>query len=473
MEEQKRMAELQTELENLRLKLAQMEISQESWRQKYEKALADHSQYRSKITKLENTLSNSRKNSTLEDSNDKMLSNLLQTENEALKIKCENLASEKDVCKENIMKLELDLSEAKKIITNLEGKLRRSSDISKSELKKELARYKDIVAQTSKSNISKEEKSDSTALEQRVKQLEKSLEIKEQKLKRLKDLEKIKEDRDYLIVKLKNQAQQFEQFIKNQKQVSAELNLSPRSSNDYTDMQKIKEITAKEIREEMEQRVAEELKAIEEKQRQNLKDIEEKNQLKQKEIEDKYNRSLLDLRMKFRDKVKETETLREVMLTEKMKLHNSFKAQEQKVTQVIEAKLDKFNQELLTRKWQIQELQEKLKSKENDVEEERDTMAQVMTKWAAEIREIKAKEVEATEELRKMKEREDRLSEEIKELREKEKELQNSVKNWNKKYQSAKESANNYKVCLKNIRFFNFKRYFLFKMFGVQDVKLS
>lgn len=439
------MTDLQTELENLRLKLAQMEISQESWRQKYEKTLSDHSQYRSKITKLENALSNSRKNSTLEDSNDKILTSMLQTENETLK-------NEKVTYKENITKLELDLSEAKKTILNLECKLRRSSDISKSELKKELARYKEIVAQTTitnKSNNSRDEKNNDSPLEQRVKQLEKSLEIKEQKLQRLKDLEKIKEDRDYLIVKLKNQAQQFEQFIKNQKQVSAELNLSPRSSNDYTDMQKIKEITTKEVREEMEQRVAEELKAIEQKQRQNLKEIDEKNRQKQKEIDDKYNHSLLDLRMKLRDKTKETETLREMMLAEKMKLHNSFKVQEQKITQMIEVKLEKFNQELLSRKWQIQELQEKLKSKENDVEEERNTMAQVMTEWAAEIRQVKAKEVEATEELRKMKEREDQLSAEIKELKEKEKELQISVKNWNKKYQSAKESANNYKVCRK------------------------
>lgn len=429
------MTDLQTELDSLRLKLAQMEISQESWRQKYEKAAADKSHCRSKLSTLESMLSNSKKNSTLENSNDRSLSSQLQVENETLKKKCESLSSEKNVCREKILKLEVDLSEAKKVISNLESKLRRSSDVSRYDLKKELARYKEMVTQlTSKSNTSKEDKNDSV-LDQRVKQLERDLEAKEQKLQRLKDFEKVKEDRDRLVSKLKNQAHQFEQFIKSQRQVSAELNLSPRSLNDYTDLQRMKEITAKEVREDMEQRVAEELKTIEEKHRQ-----------RQKQIEEKYKGTLLDLQMKCREKAKEAEAMREVMLTEKVKLHTSFKAQEQIVMQMIEAKLDRFHQELLARKLKIEELQEKLRWKEKDADEERNVMAQVMSEWAAEIREIKTKEMDVNEEMRKSRETEERLSAEIKELKAKEKEMQISFDNLKTKYHSAKKSASNYKV---------------------------
>ena len=436
MEEQKKMTNLQTELDNLRLKHAQMEISQESWRQKYEKAAADQNHCRSKISTLESILSNSKKISTLEDSNDKSLSSELQTENETLKNKCESLSSEKNACMEKILKLEVDLSEAKKVISNLESKLRRnSSDVSRNDLKKELSRYKEMVTQlTSKSNNSKEDKNDSV-LDQRVKQLERDLEVKEQKLQTLKDFEKIKEDRDRLVSKLKTQAHQFQQFIKSQKQVSAELNLSPRSVNDYTDLQRIKEVTAKEVREDMEQRVAEELKAI-----------EEKNRQRQKQIEEKYKGALLDLQMKCREKAKEAEAMREVMLTEKVKLHTSFKTQEQLIKQMIEAKLERYHQELLARKLKIEELQEKLRWKEKDADEERNVMAQVMSEWATEIREIKNKEMEVSEELRKSRETEKRLNAEIKELKATEKEMQMSLENLKAKYHSAKKSASNYKV---------------------------
>ena len=417
MVEQKKMSDMETELDNLKLKLAQLEISQESWRQKYNKVVLEQSRI-------------SKKNSMLEDSNDKSLLSQLQSDNEALKIKCESLLNEKNACSEKILRLEVDISEARKVISNLESKLRRSSD-----LKKDLVRYKDMITQlTSKLNSSKEEKNDS-ALEQRIKLLERDLEVKEQKLQKLKDFEKIKEDRDQLVAKLKTQAHQFEQFIKSQKQVSAELNLSPRSLHDYSDVQKIKEITTKEVREEMEQRVAEELKAIEVKHRQ-----------RQKEIEEKYQSTLMDLEMKCKEKTKEVEALREIMLTEKVKLQASFKAQEQMVTQMIEAKLERFRQELLARKLMIEQLQEKLKCKENDAEEERNVMAQVMSEWATEIKEIKEKEMEANKELLKTKENEERLYKEIKELKEKEAEMKTSIETLNKKYHSAKKSVSNYKV---------------------------
>lgn len=157
---------------------------------------------------------------------------------------------------------------------------------------------------------------------------------------------------------------------------------------------------------------------------------------------------MLELQTRCNEKSQEMESLKEAMLTEKVKIHSSFKAKEQFVSQMIETKLETYYKELVARKLKIEKLQEELKLKENDVEEERNLMAQVMTKWAAEIREIKDKEDEMAENLQQLKESEENLKSEIKALKGKEKEMKSSIDTLKHKYQSAKKTANNYKVIL-------------------------
>lgn len=359
-------------------------------------------------------------------------------ENEALKNKCENLFSERNVYNDKISQLEAELSETKKIVGSFESRFKKTNEVSlssKCELEKELSHYKDLVTQlSSKINVLKAGRKSDLVMEQKIKQLEKDLQGKEEELERLKDFEKIKGERDHLVSKLKNQAKQFEQYVKNQKQVSAELNLSPRSSSDGTDFQKIKEIMIKEVREEMEQKVVEELRGIEEQHRE-----------RRKELEERYKTVLLELQTRCNEKSQEVESLKEAMLAEKVKIHSSFKAKEQFVSQMIETKLETYYKELVARKLKIEKLQEELNQKENDVEEERNLMAQVMTKWAAEIREIKDKEVEMSEKLEQLKESEENLKAEIKALKEKEIEMKSNIDTLKHKYQSAKKTANNYK----------------------------
>ncbi|XP_053974384.1 centrosomal protein of 152 kDa-like isoform X2 [Hylaeus volcanicus] len=440
----KRMSEYQSELDDSRLKIAQIEISQESWKKKYENAVSERNDLLSKISQLESTLSSSKRNSKMDDSDDvKLKVTRYQVENEALKKECEDLSSERNIYKDKISQLEAELSEAKKIIGNFESRFRKSSEVSltsKCELEKELSHYKDLVTQlSSKISILKAGRKGDLVMEQRTRQLEQDLQGKNEKLERLKDLEKIKEERDQLVQKLKYQAKQFEQYVKNQKQVSAELNLSPRSCGDGTDFQKIKEIMIKEVREEMEQKVVEELRGIEEHHRE-----------KRKELEEKYKTVLLELQTKCNEKAQEVETLKEAMISEKVKIHSSFKAKEQFVCQMIESKFETYYKELVARKLKIEKLQEELNQKENDVEEERNLMAQVMTKWAAEIREIKDKEVEMNDKLRELKESESHLKAEIDTLKDKEKEMKTNIDTLKHKYQSAKKTANNYKEHAEN-----------------------
>ncbi|XP_076236772.1 uncharacterized protein LOC143180718 isoform X2 [Calliopsis andreniformis] len=444
VDEHKKMSEYQSELDDARLKIAQIEISQESWKKKYENAITERNDLIAKISKLDSELANIKRNSKLEDSDDvKLKVARYQMENEALKNKFDNLFSERNIYKDKISQLETELSEAKKIIGNFESRFKKNSDVSlnsKCELEKELSHYKDLVTQlSSKMNLLKAGRKSDLVMEQRIKQLEKDLQGKDEELERLKDFEKIKEERDQLVLKLKNQAKQFEQYVKNQKQVSAELNLSPRSSNDGTDFQKLKEIMIKEVREEMEQKVVEELRGIEEQHRE-----------KRKELEERYKTVLLELQSRCNEKSQEVENLKEVMLAEKVKIHSSFKAKEQFVSQMIETKLETYYKELVARKLKIEKLQEELKQKESDVEEERNLMAQVMTKWAAEIREIKDKEVEMNEKLQQLKESEENLKSEINTLKEKEKEMKSSIDTLKHKYQSAKKTANNYKEHAEN-----------------------
>ncbi|CAK9818693.1 Centrosomal protein of 152 kDa [Anthophora plagiata] len=404
VDEHHKMSEYQSELDDARLKIAQIEISQESWKKKYENAISERTDLIAKISKLDAELSNIKRNSKIEDSDDvKLKVTRYQVENESLKNKCENLISERNIYKDKISQLETELSETKKIIGNFENRFKQSSEISlnsKCELEKELSHYKDLVTQlNSKINHLKAGRNSSLVMEQQINQLEKDLKGKDEELEKLKDFEKLKEERDQLVLKLKNQAKQFEQYVKNQKQVSAELNLSPRNSSDGTDFQKIKEIMIKEVREEMEQKVVEELRGI-----------EEQHQGKRKELEERYKAVLLELQTKCNEKAQEVESLKETMLTEK----------------------------------------EELKQKESDVDEERNLMAQVMTKWAAEIREIKDREIEMNEKLMQLKESEENLKVEIKALKEKEKEMKSNVDTLKHKYQSAKKTANNYKEYAEN-----------------------
>ncbi|XP_012147642.1 uncharacterized protein LOC100883073 isoform X2 [Megachile rotundata] len=406
VDEHKKLSEYQSELDDARLKIAQIEISQESWKKKYENAINERNDLIAKISKLDSELSNIKRNSKIEDSDDvKLKVGRYQVENESLKNKCENLISERNIYKDKISQLESELTETKKIIGSFENRFKKSSEISlssKCELEKELSHYKDLVTQlSSKINHLKAGRKSDIVMEQRIKQLEKDLQVKDEELEKLKDFEKIREERDQLVLKLKNQAKQFEQYVKNQKQVSAELNLSPRSSSDGTDFQKIKEIMIKEVREEMEQKVIEELRGIEEQHRE-----------KRKELEERYKTILLELQTRCNEKTQELESLKEAMLTEK--------------------------------------LQEELKQKESDVDEERNLMAQVMTKWAAEIREIKDKEAEMNEKLQQLKDSEENLKSEIKTLKEKEKEMKTNIDTLKHKYQSAKKTANNYKEHAEN-----------------------
>ncbi|XP_076650675.1 uncharacterized protein LOC143357887 isoform X2 [Halictus rubicundus] len=439
VDDHKKISGYQSELDGARLKIAQIEISQESWKMKYENAISERNDLIAKISKLDSEILSIKRSSKLEDSDDvKLKVARYHMENETLKSKYEDLFNERNMYKEKISQLETELLETKKIIGSFENRFKKTSEVSltsKCELEKELSHYKDLVTQLSgKINMLKAGRKNDAAMEQKIKQLEKDLQGKDEELERLKEFEKLKEERDQLVLKLKNQAKQFEQYVRNQKQVSAELNLSPRSSSDGTDFQKIKEIMIKEVREEMEQKVVEELRGIEEQHRE-----------KRKELDERYKSVLLELQTRCNEKAQEVETLKEAMLTEKVKIHSSFKAKEQFVSQMIKGKLETYCKELLARQMKIEQLQEELQQKENDVEEERNLMAQVMTKWAEEIREIKDKEAEMNEKLKHLQESEENLKAEITTLKEKEKEMKSNIDTLKHKYQSAKKTANNYK----------------------------
>jgi chromosome segregation ATPase len=428
VQEQKKLSEYQTELDDAKLKIAQMEISQESWKKKYEKTSSERKNFLAKISKLDLELSNLKRTSKLEDSDDvKLEIAQFQMENETLKNQYENVLRERNVCKEKISELETELLDTRKKASSIEGRLRRSSEIalnSKSELEKELSRYKDLVTQLSRLNNSKEERANESVLEQRT-QLEQDLRGKDEKLSRLlKDFEKIKDERDQLVMKLRNQAKQFEQYVKSQNKVSAELNLSPRSTNESTDLQKMKENIAKEVREEMEQKVAKELKSIGE---QHLE--------KRRELEEKYKIVMSEWQTKYNERNQEVETLQKTIIAEKMKIN-----------QVIGNQLEVYNRELQARKLQIEKLEVDLNKKKDEIEEDRNWMAQMMTGWAAELKESKAKEADKDGEIQKLKSNEKRLSSEIKTLRDKEKHMKNNVDLLKHKYQRAKQSVYKYKV---------------------------
>ncbi|XP_025987433.2 uncharacterized protein PFB0145c isoform X1 [Solenopsis invicta] len=427
VQEQKKLSEYQIDLDDAKLKIAQMEITQESWKKKYEKVAIERKDLLAKVSKLDLELLNLKRTAKLEDSDDvKLKIARFQEENETLKSQCDSLLSEKNNSKEKISKLETELFDMKKKVSNFEERLRKSGEgtvNSKSELEKELFRYKDLVAQLSKLNNSKEGRTnESAALEQRLQQFEHELRNKDEELNRLlRDFEMIKGERDQLVIKLRNQAKHFEQYVKSQNKVSAELNLSPRSTGDSTDFQKMKEIMAKEVREEMEQRVAKELREIGE---QNRKELQE-------ELKGKYKTTVLELQKKCSEKDQEMKILRDGITAEKIKMVN-------RISQIIKSKLEICNQQLQAQKQHIEKLQMDLKKKENDVEEDRNYMAEIMIKWAAELKESKDKEKEKDEMIQKLKSIEAKLNSEIKQLLDKQKHVKN-------KYRKARQTANNYK----------------------------
>lgn len=433
MQEQKKLYDYQTDLDDTRLKIAQMEISQESWKKKYEKIVNDRKDLLAKVSKLDTELSNLKRTAKFEDSDDvKLKIARFQTENETLKSQCDKLLNERNTYKEKIVELETELFDTKKKIINFEGKLRKSGEItlnSKNELEKELSYYKDLVAQLSRLNNSKEELvNDSVTLEQKIQQLEQDLRNKDDKLSRLlKDYEKIKDERDQSVTKLRNQAKQFEQYVKSQNKVSAELNLSPRSTSDSADFQKMKEIMAKEVREGMEQMVVKE-----------LREIEERNFEKRKELEEKYKTIVSEWQKKYNERNREVIILQNEIMAEKAKVSQ--------INQIIGNKLEICSRELQARKLQIEKLEADLKKKENEVEEDRNWMAQMMTEWAAELKKSKAKETEKDGDIEKLKSNEEKLNSKIKVLEDKEKNMKSDMDMLKHKYQKARETAHNYKV---------------------------
>lgn len=431
MQEQKKLYDYQTDLDDARLKIAQMEISQESWKKKYEKIVNERKDLLAKVSKLDIELSNLKRTAKFEDSDDvKLKIARFQTENETLKSQCDKLLDERNTYKEKIAELETELFDMKKKIINFEGKLRKSSEItlnSKSELEKELS-YKGLVALSRLNNSKEELVNDSVTLEQKIQQLEQDLRNKDDKLSRLlKDYEKIKDERDQSVTKLRNQAKQFEQYVKSQNKVSAELNLSPRSTSDSADFQKMKEIMAKEVREGMEQMVVKELRGI-----------EERNFEKRKELEEKYKTIVLEWQTKYNERNREVIILQNEIMEEKAKVSQ--------ISQIIGNKLEICSRELQARKLQIEKLEADLKKKENEVEEDRNWMAQMMTEWAAELKKSKAKETEKDGEIEKLKSNEEKLNSKIKALEDKEKHMKSDMDMLKHKYQRARETAHNYKV---------------------------
>ncbi|KAG7206544.1 hypothetical protein KM043_003887 [Ampulex compressa] len=411
VEEQERLSEYQGQLDEARLKLAQMEIAQESWKRRQESAAMDKKELLRRISRLEAELATVRGSAQLSENVG------------APKRKCEEgqPGERGSALRERIAELEAELAEARRAIEELEGgcggRPRRNSvggasgntgrgdpatDAAELSLREE-----DSTATPASDRSNGGRKGECRRLEQRAKQLERrELEGREEeRLERLtRDLEAIRSERDQLVRKLKNQAMQFEQYVRSQRQVSAELlHASPVGPNNDAggglDLVKMRERTMREVREEMEEKVIEELRGIEEQHRE-----------RRKELEEKYKRVLLELQARCNEKTREVEALREAMLAEK----------------------------------------DELRQRENDVEEERNLMAQVMTKWAAEMRDAKAKEVELEREMERLKEREDALRSELRALQESAKETKSTVDTLKQKYQAAKKTANNYKEHAEN-----------------------
>ncbi|XP_063980474.1 centrosomal protein of 152 kDa [Diachasmimorpha longicaudata] len=432
VEEQRKLLELQSELENAKIKIAQMEIAHETLKQKCESVKKENQDLSLKLAKSDQELSTSRANKS-DDPNFHNYSIKIQMENETLKDKCDCLLKEKMEYKKRLSEMQMHLNESKKMIAQGEHNISRQNDSlsnTRNDLEKELNQYKDFVKKlTDQLNSPSDVKKRDMYLDVRVKQLELELQEKDAQLQRLKELDKIKAERDQLVTKLKTQAMHFEQYVKSQRQVSAELNLSPRSLQDVVDFQKLQEIPNEEIHPKADE----------------LRMIEDQHREKQRHIEEKYKSVLIDLNKRYDEKTKELEAAKEAIMAEKLRLHNSFKEQKQLVGQVIEAKLEGYRQELVARKLKIEELQTELKKKEMDMEEEKNYMAQMMAQWAAEIEGSKRKEKKMQEDIDRLQQMENTLREEVKGLQIKEKKFKESFDTLKHKYQVAKTTAQNYR----------------------------
>ncbi|KAK0169784.1 hypothetical protein PV328_010425 [Microctonus aethiopoides] len=410
--EQRKMTHLQTELDDTKIKMVQVEMAFVSLKKKYDSILNERNDLLIKLTKQESITENAKKNNEIELA-EPNLSKKINLEIESLKDKCDSLLKDKIEYRAKISELEIRLAECKKkVAINVESHDNLSP--TRDELEKEVNRYKDLVKQlTAQLNNRKDRGKSEVCQEEKLKQLELELAEKEAQVQRLEDLEKIKDERDQLVAKLKNQAKQFEEYVKNQKQVSAELNLSPRNTVDGLDYQKIREMSRIEVRDEMEQKLAKELRLI-----------EEQYHKKEKCIEENYKSMIKELNSRYAEKTKELQT--------------SFKAQEQIVTHMIETKLSEYRQELLARKLKIDRLEAELVQKESDVEEKKNVMAQAMSKWAAEMQDMETNQAKMQKEIIQLHRLEETLKKEIDLLKDR-------INLFKHKYQSAKKSSQKYK----------------------------
>lgn len=409
VDEQKKLSEYQTELSDAKIKLAQLEISQETYRQKCEKVVGENKLLLGRVSKLDSELSDMKRAAKMEGSDDVKLRVVqLQTENETLRSRCDDILGEKDRCEKRISELETELFDVRKKGNSLEERLRRSDEVVlnlKSDYEKKLSRYRNSFEQLSRlrKEGSSRDGNESIVSEKRIIQLfEQNLRDKDEKLDRLAiEFEKIKDERDRLLVKLQNQAEQFEQYVKSQ-QLSAELNLSPRNTVDFsgTDFQKIKQIMAKEIRDEMEKKVAKRLRRIEEQERKKLEE-------------------------------------------ERMKVNEIGRINE-KLGKTLESHI----QELQARKLQIEKLEEDLKKRENDSDVDKNLMSQIMTEWVRELEEIKAKTEKKDKEIEKLRSSKQKWDKEITTLKSMEKQMKSDLDLLKHKYEEAKRTAANYKVSI-------------------------
>ncbi|XP_046601871.1 centrosomal protein of 152 kDa-like isoform X2 [Neodiprion lecontei] len=399
VEERKKMSELQTNLDDARLKIAQLEIAHESLKKKCEDVARDRNSCRDKISALELELLNAKRStqSNLQESSDIRQSlERAQSEYESLQKEYDSVLRDRNTLKDKLSSLE---------IKQLQG----NTDVNSNSEERMI-----LLANESRRND-------------------------EQLQLQSKEINMLKEERDQLVVKLKDQARQFERYVKSQMQVSVELNNSPRSLTGDADLQKMREIAIKEVREEMEEKVTDELKGIEEQHKQ-----------RQKEIEEQYKTLLLELQSRCREKTEEVEAVKETMIAERLRLQSRFKAQEQTIAKMIEAKLEKMHHELVARKIRIESLLEELRRREIDMEEQRNVMAQVMSEWASEIRSVKTKEAEMNQDIEKLKQKEEALTEEVKDLKQTEEDMKSNINMLKHKYQSARKTAQNYKELAEN-----------------------
>lgn len=166
-----------------------------------------------------------------------------------------------------------------------------------------------------------------------------------------------------------------------------------------------------------------------------LRGIEEQDRKKRLALEEKYKSTLLEMQVRYSEKKKELDNM---------------KMQEQVVVKVVETRVDSLIQELQVRQARIEELQCQLRQKDVEVNEEKNVMAKLLSEWAAEVQEIKAKETEMSRDIEKLRLSEANLTKEIQTLKESEREMKSSLETLKHKYHLAKESTANYKVIFAN-----------------------